>query len=369
VDNGRALIFSAALIGAGALAMAGCARGVYKPRDLPLELQPPVVADVHRLDLSRIAERTAGNDVIARGDVLDVSIASGYQDGELRSTPVRVGEDGWANVLLIGRVELAGLEVEQAEQAIAAAAVARGVFLNPQVTAVLAKRKSNRVTVMGAVKEPGVYELPRASSGLLEAIVAAGGLDEDAAQFIEIRRPGRQADSGIFSQGQSNQTAAPDPYQNVSHRNPEAATKQPVSARIDLVSAVHQGVGIGGVEDGDVVMVTRRDTTTIKVMGLVNKPGEFEMPRNGKLRVLDALSLAGGRPLEIATKVKVIRNLPGQAEPAVIELNVNDAKRDGTENLALAPGDVVSVEETPATMVVQMMQSFLRFGFSAAVPF
>jgi protein involved in polysaccharide export with SLBB domain len=154
VNNRCFVTFGFALIGLSVLSMAGCARGVYKPHELPQEFQPPAVADVHRLDLSRIAGASAGNDVIARGDVLDVAIASGYEDGELQKSPVRVGDDGWANVLLIGRVELAGLEVEQAEQAIAAAGVARGIFRNPSVTAVLAKRKSNRITVVGAVKEP-----------------------------------------------------------------------------------------------------------------------------------------------------------------------------------------------------------------------
>jgi hypothetical protein len=34
----------------------------------------------------------------------------------------------------------------------------------------------------------------------------------------------------------------------------------------------------------------------------------------------------------------------------------------------LAPGDVVSVEETPLTFTVGTIQSFVRFGFSSAIP-
>ena len=361
------LVCGMLLASVGLLLAGGCARGVYRAHQLPVELEPPTVADVHRLDLSRLAGAATGADVIVSGDVLEVSIASGYQDGELQKTPVRVGEDGWANLLLVGRVELAGLEIEQAEQAIAAAAVARGVFRNPQVTAVVAKRKANRITVVGAVKEPGVYELPRASSGLLDAIVAAGGLDADAARFVEIRRPGRKVGPQIFRRGE--QTASDPRHQNISLKAAAGGQRQPRSQRIDLVSAVQQGSGENDIADGDVVMVSRRDTATIKVMGLVNDPGEFEMPRGRDLRVLDAISLAGGRPLQLANKVKVIRNLPGQPEPAVIQLNVNSAKRDGASNLRLAPGDVVSVEETPTTMVLQTLQNFVRFGFSSTVPF
>ena len=351
----------------GALLLVGCARGVYKPHELPAELQPPPVADVQRLDLSRLAAATTGTDTIAPGDVLNVSIASGYEEGDLQASPVRVGEDGWANVLLVGRVELAGLEVEQAERTIATQAVARGVYRNPQVTAVLAKRKVNRVTVVGAVKAPGVYQLPRASSGLLEAIVAAGGLDEDADRFVEVRRPGRRVGPEIFRQNPANRTAGAGAHQNISQQSQGPVHQHPSSARVDLVSAVTQGTSGEDVGDGDVVMVSRRDTTTVKVMGLVNQPGEFEVPAGREFRVLDAISLAGGRPLQIATKVKVIRNLPGQGEPAVVQLNVNQAKRDGATNIRLAPGDVVSVEETPLTMFVQTLQNFVRCGFSSTV--
>ena len=362
--------FELCVILSGMFALIGCARSVYHPDELPPELQPPPVTDVHRLDLSRIASASTGSDIIAAGDVLSVAIASGYEEGEVQKAPIRVSEDGWANVLLVGRVELAGLEIEQAEQAIAAAAIQRGVYRSPQVTAVLANRKVNRITVVGAVKEPGIYELPRASSGLLEAIVAAGGLDEDAARFIEIRRPGRKVGPQIFRRGK-NQTASIHPHQNASHsttRSPDSQP-QPQSARIDLVSAVQQGAGSSDIADGDVVMVSRRDTTTIKVMGLVNQPGEFEIPRGRELHVLDAISLAGGRPLQLATKVNIIRNMPGQVEPAVIQVNVDDAKQNGTSNLRLAPGDVVSVEETPTTMLIQTLQNFVRFGFSGSVPF
>ena len=359
----------AALLGVVALAVAGCARGVYKPHDLPQELQPPPVADVHRLDLSRIAGSATGNDVIAPGDVLEVAIASGYEEGELQKAPVRVGENGSANVLLVGRVDLAGLEVEQAEQAIAAAAIGRGVFRNPQVTVVLANRKSNRVTVVGAVNTPGVYELPRTSSGLLEALVAAGGLGDDAGRYIEIRRPGGRTGPQIFQKKQRDPIAANGEVQTAAHHETSIVPEAPTSARIDLVSAVEQGAGGNQIGDGDVIMVSRRDVSTIKVMGLVNRPGEFEIPRGRELRVLDAIALAGGRPLQIANKVKVIRNDPNHIEPVVVAVNLNKAKRDGASNLRLAPGDVVSVEETPTTMMVQTLQNFVRFGFSGSVPF
>jgi polysaccharide export outer membrane protein len=64
----------------------------------------------------------------------------------------------------------------------------------------------------------------------------------------------------------------------------------------------------------------------------------------------------------------VIRHAPDQPEPLVIQVSVRAAKTDGQENLPLAPGDVVSVEQTPATVMVDVLKSFVRLGFNAAAP-
>jgi hypothetical protein len=54
--------------------------------------------------------------------------------------------------------------------------------------------------------------------------------------------------------------------------------------------------------------------------------------------------------------------------PVVIAVSVKRAKRLGKENLVLAPGDIVVVEETPITMAVETVRGFIRFGFNSAIP-
>ena len=83
---------------------------------------------------------------------------------------------------------------------------------------------------------------------------------------------------------------------------------------------------------------------------------------------MSALAQAGGRTSQLADKVTVIRHLPGQDEPARIVLSVWKAKRNGTHNLRLAPGDVITVEETSVTFVLDMAQRFIRFGLTGSVP-
>ena len=107
--------------------------------------------------------------------------------------------------------------------------------------------------------------------------------------------------------------------------------------------------------DGDVVVVRRRAVKPIYVMGLVQHPGEVKLPPNQNLQVLDALAMAGDRTTPLADKVLVIRRVPGRKEPAVIEMSVSDAKNNGKVNLRLAPGDTVSVEDTPLTFMARRL--------------
>jgi polysaccharide export outer membrane protein len=64
----------------------------------------------------------------------------------------------------------------------------------------------------------------------------------------------------------------------------------------------------------------------------------------------------------------VIRQIPGESEPLVIKVSLAEAKGVGKGNLRLAPGDVVSVEQTPATVVLGALNNFVRFGLSGTVP-
>jgi polysaccharide export outer membrane protein len=70
----------------------------------------------------------------------------------------------------------------------------------------------------------------------------------------------------------------------------------------------------------------------------------------------------------VADKVTIIRNNPYGPEPIMIAASIREAKRNPAANLSLAPGDLITVEETPTTFVVDAMRNLLRFGFSAGIP-
>jgi polysaccharide export outer membrane protein len=270
---------------------------------------------------------------------------------------LRVDERGQIDVPLVGRVDVAGRTLSEAEAAVGRACIERDLYRSPIVTLAMSQRRTHRITVMGAVESPGVYELPSPSSDLLSALVAAGGLSEHADTYVDVRQTASEGRPGMTDGGVQQAAYAEGP-------GPSA----PVTQRLQLDDERQAGQCNCRLQDGAVVSVATRPPRTIHVMGKVKRPDQFELPNQGDLRVLDALALAGGRSLQVADKVRVVRTVPGRSQPVVIHLSVRAAKRDNAANVRLAAGDVVSVEETPVTFAVETLQNLVRFGFSAATP-
>ena len=351
----------------------GCARGkLYKATNMPHEFLVAARDNAQTINLSKLASAPSATDRIDCGDVLEVTMDTGYGTTRGNTSPVRVGDDGNALVPLVGRVTLAGLELEAAEQMIAAAGVERGLFRNPSVTVVMKRQRTNRITVVGAVKEEGVYDLPRGSCDLLAALVRAKGLSKEAGTEVEVSRGHDNVSNGPRPAGDrvARTQAELAAFQRGGKPGSQAGeANKPKSYTINLVSAAKQGSGGYRLEDGDVVTVKKLDQPPVMVLGLVAKPDEIELPVNRDMRVLDVIAKAGGVSSSVADKIHVIRHVPGREEPVVIEVSYAEAKRTGQGNLRLAPGDVVSVEQTPSTVMVDTLKSFLHFGLGATVPF
>lgn len=91
---------------------------------------------------------------------------------------VRVNNLGHISLPLIGEVEAAGRTVTELEQDIAARYAAR-YLQDPQITVFVKDFASQRVTVGGAVKKPGIYPLTSRLT-LLQALALAEGTAEVA---------------------------------------------------------------------------------------------------------------------------------------------------------------------------------------------
>jgi polysaccharide export outer membrane protein len=87
----------------------------------------------------------------------------------------QVAETGTLNLPLVGEVPAAGRTAQEIERDLTKRLGAK-YLQSPQVTILIKEYNSQRVTVEGAVKKPGVYPL-RGKTSLLQVIATAQGLD------------------------------------------------------------------------------------------------------------------------------------------------------------------------------------------------
>lgn len=365
---------TAGQLGCILLLLSGCHQAAYQASKLPRPYLAPVVHSAQHLDLSQLSHASSRNEVVYPGDVVNVSIATGLETRGSSNWTLRVDDRGVVNVPLVGDVEIGGMELTAAEAAIHEAGIEREIYRNPQVSLAVQKRRSNSVTVLGAVQREGTYELASNQSDLLSALVAAGGLAKDADTLIEIRTPAAPSPA-TFAAGEESPAAhdADKPGRvtlaSLGDDDPPPLAppaEAPVqSLRIDLASTDLKNAR-HDLQDGGVVMVMRRPKQTVQVIGLVKKPGQFEVPVDQELRLLDAIAMAGGLTTEMADKVIVVRSLPHGRDSIMIRASLDTAKREHLENIRLAAGDVVSIEETALTFTMTELQKYIRFTVSAA---
>jgi len=257
-------------------------------------------ANPQEVDLSRLGGATGTSQTIGVGDVLDIQIAAGL--GESDRTAARVQEDGTISLPEIGEIAIAGYEPQAVEALIRAEAVRLDLYHNPTVTVSISHQKMNKVRVLGAVKNEGLYDLPPNASDVISALAAAGGLTKEAGEKVEVRNP-----PGVLLSNVGSGTGS-GLVRGVSNGSAAAGMS---SYTINLLEAANSGDGQYRVADGGVVMVEKRDPAPIFVQGLVKAPNRYEYPLGQDLRLLQAISLAGGMSNQLADKIFVIRQPPG----------------------------------------------------------
>ncbi len=312
------------------------------------------------IDFAQLSGTATDSDVIAKGDVVNVEIAASVSAKDIFSYSVRVRDDGHADLPLIGPVRMAGLSLADADATLTEVCVARNIYRAPKVNVTIRRRKTNRILVVGGVKDPGVKEIPVAESDLLSILFHAGGLADDAGANIEIRN--------VLTRDETmNEAIAADGTRGgITQTGYAAASRVPRSVKIDLVSAAQSGANDYFVGDRGVVVVEKTEPKAVTVTGLVRKPGRVEFPKGEDLTLMDAISLSGYTSSQVANKVYIIRQPTPESKSIVIEANLSKASHDPQHNIRLAPRDIVKVEHTAATILLEAAQ-FIRVGVSSSL--
>lgn len=135
------------------------------PQGAPLQLAP---AELN-------AGQPQGDYVIGPEDKLRIRV---FQVKDMSFDDEQVDASGDIELPLIGKVTAAGLTTEQLEQELARRLGER-YLQSPQVSVSVTEGASQKVTVEGEVKNPGVFKI-QGRTTLMQAVAMAGGPDDQA---------------------------------------------------------------------------------------------------------------------------------------------------------------------------------------------
>jgi hypothetical protein len=130
---------------------------------------------------------------------------------------------------------------------------------------------------------------------------------------------------------------------------------------------------------GDIVFVRSRKTDVFYTGGLLPS-GQWPLPRDYDIDVLQAISLAGGNvgagagsndqgflvggggvPLFPPTRVIVLREMCGEQVP--IEIDLRRAALDRSERIRIDPGDYILLEHRPLELIGNFLVGSFRFNY------
>ena len=118
--------------------------------------------------------------------------------------------------------------------------------------------------------------------------------------------------------------------------------------------------------DGDSVIVERLQLPLFSVLGLVNKPGNFQYPPDVKYSLMQALAFAGGLDPTTEPRYATIYRLKpdGTIVHAIFQVaNVKDrTKLTEAMNTLIKPGDIIAVEHTPRTRTKLFLDRVFRIN-------
>jgi len=235
-------------------------------------------------------------------DLLEITV---FELPELNQT-VRVSEDGSITLSLLGKVEVSGSTAQELETRLAQ-------LLDQQFTkgahVTVFIKEYQKISVIGAVGRPGMYELVGPTS-LIQALAQAGGLTAQAMNEIFVYRTG------------------PDGKQErivivLEDGNPEL--------NIEL-------------KPKDVLTVPIDQSLNVFVYGEVRTPGVIPYMSSKKITLLQAIAQAGGTT-EWAKKSKVVIKRRDKRTDKEIKIKINLKKMISGKiaDIVLMEGDVVII--------------------------
>ncbi|MCF6445773.1 polysaccharide biosynthesis/export family protein [Nereida sp. MMG025] len=377
-------------IGAGALPRGALTEPAPRAA-LQLRVPPPVPARNYEIgvgDVILLATPSSGT---------TVEELSGLLAAQNRRQGYTVRDDGAIAIPDVGRIEVNGLTLQQAEEVIFERLVERQI--DPTFSIEIAEFNSQRVSIGGAVAKPSVVSIRLTPLTLDEAIAAAGGIDAPDLEFASVR---------IYRDGTLYQIPLEDLYSNRNLLKTQLAAGDSVfvdtsfdleraeayfdqqitltglrnQARRDRLTALQTEVNLrrSALQEQRSNFQARLDLGAVDVdyvylTGEVANPSRFEMPFGQQATLADALFASGGFDNRTAnpSQIYVLRGNPDpSAFSAVTAWHLdgeNPVNMILATRLELRPNDIIFIAEQPVTrwnrVVQQITPSLINAGVRA----
>jgi polysaccharide export outer membrane protein len=275
-------------------------------------------------------------------DLLEISV---FEDEKLNKT-VRVSFQGNINFPMVGVLKVGGLSASELEREIRDL-LAEKYFQDPHVNVFIKEYRNQRISVIGAVEKPGVYDVSGQRT-VLDMLAMSGGLKEDAGQLLFLIRP-------------------PQPEEEISKekKSAEGSMKTFVVNLDDLLVKGDVRLNLALLH-GDVINIPV--SGKVFVGGEVKSPGGFPM-KGKKITVSQAVALAGGLTGKAAgSEVKIFRYKEGGSGKALITSDIYAIQKGHEEDLQMKENDILFVPKhgTKAFLIElrDTVKGLMGFGFS-----
>jgi polysaccharide export outer membrane protein len=287
---------------------------------------------------------------IGAEDLLELAV---FEAPELDRT-LRVSANGQISLPLLGSSQAAGLTSRELEVVIQEL-LRRSYMKDPHVSVFVKDMQSHPVSVFGAVKKPGVFQI-RGSKRLIEVLSMAEGLSDDAGGTVVVMRQAQPAGTTdqIADGGSASAPALQEKAGNGAAT--QAVTGGSVSRETlninlkDLLNSPDSRTNVL-IYPGDVIKVT--PAGVVYVVGEVKKPGGFVLKTNENISVLQALALAEGPTRTSArSRVRIIRNDGITGARIEIPIDLGKILAGKLPDPILLPKDIVFVPNSAGRSVL-----------------
>jgi polysaccharide export outer membrane protein len=265
--------------------------------------------------------------VLGPGDQI---VMQALEAEEISNKPVRIDSAGFITLPLVGKVRAAGLSTTELEAEVTTHL--KTYIQAPQVAISVTEFRSQPVTIIGAVTNPGIHQL-QGQKTLVEMLAMAGGVRADAGYVARITR---RREWGLL---------------------PLTAAKVDAAGEFRIAD-----VNLAAVMDAanpqenillkpyDIISIPRADL--VHVIGAVRKAGGFVLRDQETVSVLQAIAFAEGLGATAAPQnAKILRAVPN-AKPVEVPVDIKKILAGKSADVPLGPDDILFIPENTAKKVL-----------------